>query len=209
MKTILALLTILSINFKLISQAKKPFYIKLDNGISISNFVSEPNLNILDKKVSCYANAIGLDYLINNWMELSTQISYLQIGGKEVNIALTGDNKFVKQINQYIQFNTTFRIISKKSELRYFIGIGPTLNILTSNEIFKSELYDGYKNSKIHLGLKPEIGILTENKKVRVGFTFSLQNSFSKVAQTDFVKINSKNLLASLSIGYKLGQNNE
>lgn len=188
------------------AQFNKSSYLKIDNGVMLSSFRSNPNLNILTDNNRNYSTSLGIDYLQKKWFYLSSQIGYARIGGQETNEGLIGTNDFkITENSDYVHVNTTFRITTRRQDLNFFAGIGPFVNILTSSKNFKSNLYkDPYRLKEIYAGGKAEVGISHDIEKIRISLVGSYMYNISPSASTDFITLNNQTYSAMLSVGYKI-----
>ncbi len=188
------------------AQFNKSSYLKIDNGIMLSSFQSNPNLNILTDKNLNYSTSFGFDYLQKKWFYLSSQIGYAKIGGKETNEGLIGTNDFkIIENSDYVHVNTTFRITTRRQDLNFFAGIGPFVNFLVSSKNFKSNLYkESYRLKEVYAGGKAEVGISHDIDKIRISLVGSYMYNLSPSASTDFITLNNQNYSAMLSLGYKI-----
>ena len=188
------------------AQFSKSSYLKIDNGVILSSFGSNPNLNILSNNNRNYSTSLGIDYLQKKWFYLSSQIGYAKIGGQETNEGLIGTNDFkIIENSDYFHVNTTFRITTRRQDLNFFAGIGPFVNFLVSSKNFKSNLYkDSYRLKEIHTGGKAEVGISHDIDKIKIGLIGSYMYNLSPSALTDFITLNNQNYSVMLSVGYKI-----
>ena len=187
------------------AQITKSSYLKIDNGIMLSSFRSNPNLPILANNTVNYSTSLGIDYLQKKWFYLSSQIGCARIGGQETNDGLIGTNDYkISENSDYIHLNTTFRTTTQRKELNVFAGIGPFVNFLVSSKKLKSELYSGYRFRDIYAGGKAEIGIGQDFDKMRINLVGSYMFNLSPSASTDFITLNNQTYSAMLSVGYKI-----
>lgn len=180
-------------------------YLKLDNGITLSSFQNKNNLSILSSSRSTsYSLMLGCDYLQKSWFYLSSQVGYLNLGGKEINSSLQGSDVNVSESKSYIHLNTTLRVYTKSSNLKFFLGVGPYLNFLAGTKNFNSDLYHPYYSfKKLYVGTKTEIGITEDIKRIRVGLIGSYMLNLSPSASSDYLNLNNKTFLVSFTTGYR------
>ena len=181
-------------------------YIKLDNGIVSSSFHNEKNLSILSsKKIVSYSFLLGTDYLEKGWFYLSSQIGYIKIGGKEKNSLPQEEYNSISESGSFIHLNTTFRAYIKASESRFFVGIGPYINISTGNKNFDSPLYSpSFSFKNLYVGGKPEIGATVDINKFRVGLTGTYMFNLSPSAASEFISLYNNAFSAMATVAYRI-----
>jgi hypothetical protein len=113
------LLAILLFSTKSLSaQINKPAYLKFDNGLTVSSFRSNPNLQILEDVNINYSALLGIDFQQTKWFYFSSQIGYMKIGGNETNNGLIGiPNYKISENSDYLHLNTTFRVATQRTGL--------------------------------------------------------------------------------------------
>ena len=188
------------------AQFNKSSYLKIDNGVMLSSFRSNPNLPILANNTVNYSTSLGIDYLQKKWFYLSSQIGYARIGGQETNDGFIGTNDYkISENSDYIHLNTTFRVTTQRKELNVFAGIGPFVNFLVSSNKFVGSFYkDGYRFRDIYAGGRAEIGIGQDFDRMRINLVGSYMFNLSPSASTDFITLNNQTYSAMLSVGYKI-----
>jgi hypothetical protein len=96
--------------------------------------------------------------------------------------------------------NTTFRIKYPFENNYVYIGFGPKLDYLLSDNKLKS--YD-YILRKWSLGFKPEIGFTKYlSNSINVGLNYSYLWNIRNVAKTEYTGMNHHHHRILLSIGY-------
>lgn len=169
-----------------------------------SSYYNEKNLPILStEKVTTYSFLLGMDYLQRDWFYLSSQIGFMRLGGKETNLYIQGNDAQISEVKKYVHLNTTFRAYLKASNLKFFLGIGPYINVLTDNRDFTSILYKPYYTFKnVYVGGKAEIGVTQDIKRFRVGITGDYLHNFSASASSQYINLNSLAFSGTVSVGY-------
>ena len=179
-------------------------YLKIDNGIILGSFSNEDDLAILDSRVVNYIGSVGLDYLEKEWFSLSSQIGYVRIGGEQEIDNATPEIGEIKEQKNYVHFNTTFRSRLDMEEVSFFVGIGPTLDILMGNNDAEHPFFTGYRYNTARVGGKAEIGILHTKDKFRLGFIGGYLRDFSPTTETEFISLFSQAFTATITAGYRL-----
>jgi len=178
--------------------------IRINNGIAFTS-ISNSKINMLEDKIQTYAIFIGVDYFKHSFYELSSEIGYITKGGKEewfdnmnyVNVKI--NEKF-----NYLNVNTTFRIIYRKSNYNVYAGIGPKVDFLVSDDKFQDPIYRDYEISKVNFGAKSEIGFkLNVYEVLNVGMNCSYLFDFNKFGKSDYSSLKNNALIVSISVGYE------
>lgn len=175
---------------------------KVDNGVTINSLKGE-DFDLFPRKIVSYSMMLGIEYFQRKWYYLSSEIGYLQLGGKEGEMAddpASGD----KQTWNYTQLNTSFRLRMPFSTSEIYIGAGPYLNLLLGSGGFEKDLYEGYTTQRANWGSKMEVGIngLLEKWKLGINCTYLLP--FSAVAKSSYTTIDARSVSIYLSVGYRL-----
>jgi hypothetical protein len=201
MKTVLFLLFC---GFAFTSNAQ---YLKIDNAVQFSSFSNKNDLPLLRSSVANYSIQLGVDYLKRDWYFLSSQIGYSHIGGSEKNpFLLQPDYQSINENKGYINVNTTIRPYLKKGSSILFMGIGPTVNLLTGGKQFESTLYEGYKYNTLRIGGKAELGILEPIGRFQFGLVGAYLHDFTPAAKTEFLSLYSSGFTLQSTIGYHLNK---
>ena len=179
-------------------------YLKIDNGIILSSFSNEDDLAILDTRVVNYIGSIGLDYLEKEWFSLSSQIGYVRIGGEQEVDNVTPEIGEIIEQKSYIHFNTTFRPRLEMEDVSFFVGIGPTLDILMGSNDAESPFFTGYRYNNTRIGGKAEIGILHTKNKFRLGVIGGYLRDFSPTTETEFISLFNHAFTATITAGYRI-----
>ncbi|MBP1617451.1 MAG: hypothetical protein H6Q14_1278 [Bacteroidetes bacterium] len=172
-------------------------YLKFSTGPSFSSMKKNDN-SALQKNRTGVNFQVGLDYFEHRFYSISSELGYIQTGGKD-NILLVGDDDSRKDISlklSNIHMNSTFRFkIDTKNKLNLFIGCGPKLDYQFSpkydSNINEISYYEFPKN-KLLFGLKMEAGVQYELKNSKLGIECSNIQNFTK--SNSFLK-NSYNLI--------------
>ncbi|TXD82199.1 PorT family protein [Subsaximicrobium wynnwilliamsii] len=186
--------------------------LKVKNGISISSMdltESEAVISgfeILNQNIVTYSFSFGLDYFESKYFYLSSEVGYLQKGGKEENEFLPSDNGArIKESWSYIHLNTTARFpIRFRNNTHIFIGAGPKLDILIDSNKFDSSIYEGYIINSTVFGAKGELGFVKDFEKIRVGLDFSYLYDFNNTGGTEFLEFKNNAYQIMASLGYKM-----
>lgn len=202
---------ILLITFLLIFSTINAQVIKLSNGVSVSSMPSS-QIERLSKYIAKYYVSVGYDYFEHNYFYLSSEIAYTSFGalGKNTYINITPVK--VLESWDYLHINTTFRIRYFINKTHLYFGCGPKLDILTSNDKFKSKFFPTVSGYRYHMnnlsfGGKLELGVAYDYRKMRLGFNTSYLLNIGNVGsggKSGYIKFRRNALLFVLSIGYKL-----
>lgn len=181
-------------------------YLKIDNGAVFSSFSNENDNPILNSRVANYSVAIGLDYSESDWFSLSSQVGYMRVGGEDevLNEVDIPDNFNLVEEKEFVHINTTFRPHLNISGTTFFVGIGPTLNILVGSRDSENVLYRGYEYNSLRLGGKAELGITHTMKKFRLGIVGGYLLDFTPTAESEFLSLYNHAFTAALTVGYRL-----
>jgi len=175
---------------------------KVDNGVTINSLKGE-DFDLFPRKIVSYSMMLGVEYFERKWYYLSSEIGYLQLGGKEGEMSddpASGD----KQTWNYTQLNTSFRLRMPFSKSEIYIGAGPYLNLLLGSGGFEKDLYEAYRTQKSNWGSKMEAGINGIVDKYKIGFNCTYLLPFSSVAKSSYTKIDARSVSIYLSLGYRL-----
>ena len=186
------------------AQITKSTYLKLDNGIAMSSFRSNPNLQILEDVNVNYSALLGIDFKQTKWFYFSSQVGYIRIGGNEINNGLIGTPNYkISENSDYVHLNTTFRVATQRPGLNVFVGAGPYANFLISSKKFKAELFkDGYEFQGLHFGGKTEIGFTQDLNKFRFGLVGSYMFNLSPTVNNTNLTLRNETFSTVLSVGY-------
>lgn len=179
--------------------------IKIENGLSFSSMDSK-EFHILSENVTNYSFLAGCDYFEHKFYYISSEIGYLQIGGKETNDPAANNTLInIQDIWQYIHLNTTIRFKYQTGNSQLFVGVGPKLEVLVSSNKFTDVIYsNGYEMNKLSPGGKGEIGIVQNINRIRVGLNYSYLVNFWNVGKSLYHSVYSNTSCLMFSIGYKL-----
>lgn len=186
------------------AQIKKPLYLKFDNGLTMSSFRSNPNLQLLEDVNVNYSASLGIDFQQTKWFYFSSQIGYMKIGGNETNNGLIGTPNYkISESSDYLHLNTTFRVATQRTGLNIFAGAGPYANVLISSKKLQGDLYKvGYEYKPFYYGGKTEIGFTHDLKKFRFGLVGSYMFNLSPTVSNNNLTLRNETFLATLSLGY-------
>jgi hypothetical protein len=177
--------------------------IRINNGVSITS-LKDSKVNILPNHIMPYHLSLGIDYVKNKRWNLSSEISYINIGGLEKDILIDNTLSTIKEKSKYIQLNTTFRIKTSKKYQSAYIGIGPSVGFLTGNGKFKSIYLSDYNINRFLYGVKSEAGINAHlGKNLYAGINISYFYYLKEFAISDFDKLNCNLFALTLMIGYE------
>lgn len=179
------------------------------------------------KKKGAYSFILGCDYLEKDWFMLSSEIGYIQRGGRSIFNYTKGfdspdeewPEEYFRRVAKldFLQINTTFRFKHDFKRFTLFMGVGPTIDILlsdksewqrhpvNSDKITTTEISIHHNN--VLYGLKYELGINYHiNNKWDAILNISQLNSFkgSTVGHYDGDAFRNKTATLSLGIGYRL-----
>lgn len=175
--------------------------LKMDNSIAVSS-LSSNKLDMLNSSIKSYSLMFGIDYINSNIWEASTQLGYLSKGGKET--LDYPSMEIIEKLN-YIHLNTTFRLKYEESSYCIYLGAGPKVDFLISDNHFKNSLYEDYKLNRMSAGFKYEIGFKQYlNYRIDVGLNLSYIHNIGKLGKTVYNNLTGKTLLISISLGYVL-----
>jgi hypothetical protein len=137
--------------------------VRVNNGVSITSLSlkDDSKFNLLNDYVTPYNVSLGIDYVERQYWNLSTEIGYIGIGGKDVilNNGLEDESIIIKEKGEYIQLNTTVRVKPSKKYQCTYMGIGPAFNLLIGKQRFKYLNLRDYRINKFLYGVKMEVGI--------------------------------------------------
>ena len=178
------------------------------------------------KKRGAYSFMLGCDYLEKDWFMLSSEIGYIQRGGRSLFRYTEGYDPDQGQYEynyrriaklDFCQINTTLRFKHDFKHFTLFMGVGPTIDILlkdrsewqkqpiNTDQITTTETSIHHNN--VLYGLKYELGINYHiNNKWNAILNLSQLNSFkgSTIGHYDGDSFRNKIATLSLGIGYRL-----
>ena len=178
------------------------------------------------KKRGAYSFMLGCDYLEKDWLMLSSEIGYIQRGGRSLFRYTEGYDPDQGQYEynyrriaklDFFQINTTLRFKHDFKHFTLFMGVGPTIDILlkdrsewqkqpiNTDQITTTETSIHHNN--VLYGLKYELGINYHiNNKWNAILNLSQLNSFkgSTIGHYDGDSFRNKIATLSLGIGYRL-----
>lgn len=179
--------------------------LKIKNGVAISA-INVKELDILNEHITTYSISVGMDYLENKSFYLSSEIGYLQKGGKEENKSLPEDFRNIKESWDYIHLNTTVRFpfkLSDNSE-HFFLGLGPKIDFLIGSAEFESPIYTGYNLNSTSFGAKGELGFVKDFNRIRTSIDISYLYDLTSAGGTEFIDFKNNAYQINLSLGYRL-----
>jgi hypothetical protein len=180
-------------------------YLKVDNAVQFSSFSNKIDLPVLRSRIATYAIQVGVDYVKRNWFFLSSQVGYARIGGREKNpFLLQPDYQYIEESKGYLNINTTIRPYLRKGNSILFLGIGPTVNLLTGGKKFESSIYEGYSYPTLRVGGKAEVGILEAIGRFQFGLVGAYLRDVTPAAKTEFLSLYSSGFTLQSTIGYRL-----
>ncbi|MBN2485572.1 MAG: outer membrane beta-barrel protein [Bacteroidales bacterium] len=188
MKKILASIIFVSVFCSLNAQV-----IKLQVGTSISKLdwkIPTTNDQLYDMAFTGNSFFLGIDYLKNGNYNLTTNIGYLQKGGKsESELSdpwgiFTGQTIVDKPTLNYLSFNTAIDFNYPLSEqVLPFICGGPRIDFLIGHSDDFSYLEKNDELKKIAYGLLFGAGIKLNISKIQIGLKGDYYLNFSKIAE--------------------------
>ena len=186
--------------------------LKVKNGISFSSLeLTESPADIseaefLGENITTYSFIVGLDYFEKKWFYLSSEIGYLKKGGEQ-NIEIFPNNgtENIKESWGYLHLNTTARLpIRLKNHAHFYMGAGPTFDVLIDSDTFESSFYEGHVLNSTIFGLKGEVGFAMDFKKIRVGLNASYLYDIDNLGGTESLEYKNQAYQIMLSLGYRL-----
>lgn len=187
--------------------------VKLENGMSISNFQSPTNP--YDRSIKSYMIAASISYLITPHYEILSKIGFYNKGGiKDIMVnseTITNIASNVRNKMGYLHLNTNIRGKLPIKNFSIFAGCGPKIDILMNsrsnvNRINLGETALNLANDKLHrviFGLVPEVGIMYELNRMRLEFNSLYIYDMNHIDNQNF-KLKGNSLLLIISVGYKL-----
>jgi len=149
MKSPKFLFIVLLLEMSLICASAQTF--KVSNGLSVSSIKGETEVfDFFDGNRYDYSGFVGLDFFHHKYFYLSGEMGYASKGGKKMNpIRESADDfgrykKMTKGVN-YLHLNTTFRVKYPAKNYYFYVGIGPKVDFLMSDDVFAGDgLWWGY-----------------------------------------------------------------
>lgn len=183
--------------------------IKIDNGIGFSKMLSN-EYNVFTSNAASYNVSIGVEYLNRKYFQMSSELGYLCMGGKD-NILIKDDTGcYIETLNlredwNFISFNTTFRVKHPLDRHFIYLGVGPFVDVLVGSNEF-SLAYPGFKANRVMVGVCPEIGVnYYINDKFYLGLNCSYSYSFIPIVEGLFnYNLYNQLFACALSFGYKI-----
>ncbi len=163
-----------------------------------------------------YSLLLGCDYLEHRYFYLSSGIGYIQKGGTDNIIQLDENTHPVNTIPikgkwDYLHLNTSLRIRYPFEKSHLYLGAGLKADVLTSStDNNKSYLSEGYKMASIIPGMKIEMGINREVKRLVIGVNASYLIDFKDAGKSILPidgahnKLRASNTLLLFTLGYRL-----
>jgi len=211
MKKVIICLLLTLLNLSLLSSQ----VIKIENGLSISS-INSTKFNLLNDNLYTYSLLLGCDYLEHRYFYLSSGIGYIQKGGTDNIIQLDENTHPVNTIPikgkwDYLHLNTSLRIRYPFEKSHLYLGAGLKADVLTSStDNNKSYLSEGYKMASIIPGMKIEMGINREVKRLVIGVNASYLIDFKDAGKCILPidgahnKLRASNTLLLFTLGYRL-----
>ena len=211
MKKVIICLLLTLLNLSLLSSQ----VIKIENGLSISS-INSTKFNLLNDNLYRYSLLLGCDYLEHRYFYLSSGIGYIQKGGTDNIIQLDENTHPVNTIPikgkwDYLHLNTSLRIRYPFEKSHLYLGAGLKADVLTSStDNNKSYLSEGYKMASIIPGMKIEMGINREVKRLVIGVNASYLIDFKDAGKSILPidgahnKLRASNTLLLFTLGYRL-----
>lgn len=211
MKKVIICLLLTLLNLSLLSSQ----VIKIENGLSISS-INSTKFNLLNDNLYTYSLLLGCDYLEHRYFYLSSGIGYILKGGTDNIIQLDENTHPVNTIPikgkwDYLHLNTSLRIRYPFEKSHLYLGAGLKADVLTSStDNNKSYLSEGYKMASIIPGMKIEMGINREVKRLVIGVNASYLIDFKDAGKSILPidgahnKLRASNTLLLFTLGYRL-----
>jgi len=193
--------------------------IKLQAGTTLSKLdwkIPGTNTMIYDQVFMGYSAFFGIDYLFKGNYNFSTNIGYLEKGGKAEWKLLDAEGKFTgetfkeKPQLDYISVNTTIDFNYPLSEhFLPFISAGPRVDYLLNHTGEFDYYYNNDELNSIAYGLLFGGGFKISIKKVLIGLKADYYLNFSKIAEWPESinrlkgEITDETFTISLALGYR------
>lgn len=177
---------------------------KWSNGIAISSMREQPR-RILKENLVSYAGFIGCDYWTHTYYYLSSEIGFLQMGGKEALALYNFKPVRYKEYWNYLHLNTTFRVKYPYKKMYVYAGVGPKADILVGNNHFRAPYFKeyDYQMKKIIFGSKMEVGITGQITRTwEIGLNAAYLLNFNKAGKSEISNFNEHIFLLTCSVGY-------
>ncbi len=189
-----------------------PSFSKINWENSMSNEI------MYNKNVTGINVSIGIDYLNLKYFNLSSNIGFIQKGGKDsISVATPNGEIIGKQLIQtklnYLTINTTANLkLPIKDFVIPYLFVGPRVDYLISykeSAVFIKQFDDWGKLNKLIYGVITGIGLDFKIKRFFVGAVFNYYFNFNKIV--DYTsdnnvsnKILDRTFTINLKVGYKL-----
>jgi hypothetical protein len=177
--------------------------VKVENGVSISSMSGGSSL--FGKNIYANTHAIGYEYFHHPWFYLSSEVAYVVKGGKS-DIDLYEERRPIPIVSgvterkRYLHLNTTFRARYCVKDVEFYLGLGPSLDVLTGSE---AGTFDVYKYKRLSWGILPEAGLSTHlSDKLILGLNVSHIFNLHHSATNPQNYLNTRTTSVSLSLGY-------
>ncbi len=189
--------------------------VKLINGAVVTWL--DDNYQVYDKNRGFYTGGIGVDYLEYNYFYLSSELVYKPRGGKSL-LTLPGEagiatNEYVKGRVDYLQINTTARFKYEYSDLHFYAGIGPKIDIRLGTHADEDRIINGTgepvslihkdKLKSVVWGIKPELGVFYDIEPFRIDLNFAWIVDFTRIGTSKQEDVRSGAFSATLGLGYR------
>lgn len=172
--------------------------IKFNNGLLVTKTTNKKG-NFMGENITTYTVSLGIDYFEHDYYYLSSEVGYIKLGTKGNNTYTDNKHTPVSETWDNLQFNTTFRVRYPIKTLFVYLGGGPKIDLLLGNQKFNPKFLQGIPGlNRANMGVKTEIGVAYDIKKIRIGLNYSYNFNFKSVAKGLY---NYHHMLA-LSVGY-------
>lgn len=169
----------------------------IENGVSLSSLQ-----NVYDQMICKYHMNVGVNYLDKKWCFLSSSLGYLRKGGQYSYLYAEEIGKESSLCHnesaKYVTLNTLFNLKYEKSNMIFYLGIGPQIGVNVGNSIISD--YDKLK--KINYCLKSTLGINCCLNRFLLGGSFGYIPTLGHMFETK--EGNDKTFTVSLLVGYIL-----
>jgi hypothetical protein len=198
-----------------ISESKNGQHIKIQTGTTLSK-LDWQNLGLYNETLIGHSLLAGIDYLENKYFNLSSNLGFIQKGGKETLIFVDVEGEQIAEITMeakldYFTVNTTLDLkYPIKDKILSFISVGPRFDYLVSYSYPFDGLNDAGVLKKYNFGLILGGGIKYDLSEIQIGLRADYYLDFDKVADwpaetgNSGGKVEDKTITLNLTIGYKL-----
>ncbi|MDR2039520.1 MAG: PorT family protein [Bacteroidales bacterium] len=193
--------------------------VKIQTGTTFSKLdwvIGNSAFALFNETLVGYSIFAGMDYFEKKYFNLSSNLGFIQKGGKETHSLRNESGDFLKKtINaklDYITINTVLDIkYPIKNNISPFISFGPRFDYLINYD----EVFDGLNEmdalKKYSIGLILGGGLKYDLSKIQIGLRADYYLNFHKITDIPTqlpenlgCKINDKTVILNLIIGFRL-----